>query len=105
MLPDHVGMNIESTRTNVKKQNDAINVETRIHSSLNNINERLKNVYSSSSSSKLITNNNNIEKSLYTKIKNLKSFKVYTEKYIGNYVTASNQAVQASAHLSSDYKI
>ena len=104
MLPDQVGMNIENTRTNVKKQNTVINVETRIQASLNNINERIKNVYSSDSSSKLNSNNTNIEKSIYTKIKNLKSFKLYTERYINKYITASNQALQTSTNLSSHYQ-
>lgn len=105
MLANNViGMDTKSVSVNVKKMNDEISVENKIEGTLVNLNERAKGAYSSGNSHKLNSNGSSIADAVHVKAKNLKSFKLYTEKYISVYTNVSTKAEDTSAALANSLK-
>lgn len=99
MQADEMGMKVNSVQLNINKMNDEISKEEKIEKALLNIKDKFNKVYSSERASKINTNNGYIADTIHVKIKNLNSYKLYTEKYVNVYSKVTASAVDMSADL------
>ena len=104
LASNEIGMDTKSVSINVKKMEDEISVENKIEGTLINLNEKAKGAYSSSNSQLLNSNNSSIADVVHIKAKNLKSFKLYTEKYINVYTNVGKKAEDTSGALANSLK-
>ena len=93
---DEVGMSIDKVKIDVQVISDLIEEEAKIEAALIGLKDKLKDAYSSSNSSNVVGNSIDIANSVHVKLKNLKSYKMYTEKYISKYSTTLADAITAS---------
>ena len=99
MLADEMGMKVNGVLLNINKMNDEISQEEKIEKSLLNLKEKFNKCYSSERASKINTNNGYIADTIHVKVRNLKSYKLYTEKYVGVYSRVTSEAIDTSNNL------
>ena len=105
MLADNeMGMDTTKVSVNVKKMEDEISVENKIEGTLINLCEKAKGAYSSSNSQLLNSNNSSIADVVHIKARNLKSFKLYTEKYINVYTNVGKKSEDISGAMAKSLK-
>lgn len=82
MLPTELGMEVSKVIKNNIKLDSYIDTEKKIDRDLYDSNDVIKDAYKSSNSSILNYYNIQISNSEYAKLRNLKSYKKYIDKYI-----------------------
>lgn len=86
---DEIGINENEARKCVGLLAECVEEDNKIEGIIREVNEKIKSAYSSSNSGLLQKNNVNIANSLHTKARNIRSYKLYLEKYITEYTATS----------------
>lgn len=93
---DEIGMDIKKVRLNCAKMSHYESLESKIEFQLKDINERASNAYCSNNGSKLNSNCNLIIEAEHCKVRNLKSYRLYTEKSMNKYISVGNSSKEVS---------
>lgn len=94
-----IGINGKEVKKYTDLLNECVDEENKIEGLMRNINERLKNAYRSNNSDLIYKNNVSIANSLHTKARNIRSYKLYAEKFITSYASADIDAQNEAAAL------
>ena len=104
MLPTEIGMEVTEVITNKSKLDSYINTEKKIDYTLNDIKDNFKEAYKSPNSSMLDYKNIQISNSEFAKLRNLRSYSQYIDKYIYKYKETGVNAVDAAKNLHAGLK-
>lgn len=101
MLPTEIGMEISEVIKNNAKLEAYISTEKKIDYTLFELKDSLKEAYKSSNSKMLDYKNIQISNSEFAKLRNLRSYKQYIDKYIYKYKALGDKERAELAALNS----
>lgn len=89
--------NFNLIEKNISKIDNCYEQEKKLEAKIKTINDTYKSAYTSSNSTLLKSKNTMIENAIHVKAKNIRSYKLYAQKYVLIYKDANRAAIRDSS--------